>query len=79
MSNSGNSSTRRFQFIKAEKVIDVQLGYELQTGYLKGMSFLLQVNNANNAKYQEYQDRPDNITNSTKYGSTVLFGLNYKL
>lgn len=76
---NGFASTRRFQYIKAEKVIDVQLGYEIQSGYLKGTSFLVQVNNANNAKYQEYQDTPDNITNSTKYGSTVLFGLNYKL
>jgi iron complex outermembrane receptor protein len=75
----GFASTRRFQYIKAEKVIDLQLGYEFQTGYLKGASLLLQVNNANDAKYQEYQDRPDNITNTTKYGSTVLFGLNYKL
>lgn len=75
----GFASTRRFQYIKAERVIDVQLGYEFQTGFLKGTSLLLQVNNANNAKYQEYQDTPDNITNSTKYGSTVLFGLNYKL
>lgn len=76
---NGYASTRRFQYIKAEKVIDVQLGYEIQSGFLKGTSFLVQVNNANNAKYQEYQDTPDNITNSTKYGSTVLFGLNYKL
>ncbi|MCS0611488.1 TonB-dependent receptor [Massilia kyonggiensis] len=75
----GFASTRRFQYIKAERVIDLQLGYEFQQGWLKGASLLFQVNNANNAKYQEYQDRPDNITNSTKYGSTVLFGLNYKL
>jgi iron complex outermembrane receptor protein len=75
----GFASTRRFQFIKAERVVDLQLGYEFQTGTLKGASLLLQVNNANNAKYQEYQDTPDNITSTTKYGSTVLFGLNYKL
>jgi iron complex outermembrane receptor protein len=75
----GYASTRRFQYIKAERVVDFQLGYEFQTGYLKGASLLLQVNNANDAKYQEYQDRPDNITSTTKYGSTVLFGLNYKL
>lgn len=75
----GFASTRRFQYIKAERVVDLQLGYEFQSGPAKGASLLLQVNNANNAKYQEYQDRPDNITNTTKYGSTVLFGINYKL
>jgi iron complex outermembrane receptor protein len=75
----GFASTRRFQMIKAERVVDLQLGYEFQSGIAKGLSLVLQVNNVNNAKYQEYQDRPDNITNSTKYGSTVLFGLNYKL
>ncbi len=75
----GFASTRRFQYIKAEKVVDLQFGYEFQNGLAKGLSLMVQVNNANNAKYQEYQDRPDNITNSTKYGSTVLFGLNYKL
>jgi iron complex outermembrane receptor protein len=75
----GFASTRRFQYIKAEKEVDLQLGYDFQSGPLKGASLLLQVNNANNAKYQEYQDRPDNITSSVKYGSTVLLGLNYKM
>ncbi|GAB3459134.1 TonB-dependent receptor [Massilia terrae] len=75
----GYASNRRFQYIKAEKVVDLQIGYDFEAGWLKGTSLLLQVNNLTNAKYQEYQDRPDNITSSTKYGKTVLFGVNYKL
>ena len=67
------------KYIKAETIVDVQLGYEFQSGMAKGLSLLLQVNNANNAKYQEYTDPSTKlITNSNEYGKTYLFGATYK-
>ncbi len=67
------------KYIKAESIVDVQLGYEVQSGPAKGLSLLLQVNNANNAKYQEYTDPTTKlITNTNNYGKTYLFGATYK-
>jgi iron complex outermembrane recepter protein len=67
------------KYIKAESVVDLQLGYEFQTGFAKGLSLLLQINNAGNAKYEEYTDpATKQITKSDQYGKTYLFGATYK-
>ena len=67
------------KYILGESIIDVQLGYEVQSGPAKGLSLLLQVNNANNAKYQEYTDPATKlITKTDNYGKTYLFGATYK-
>jgi len=67
------------KYIKGESIVDVQLGYEFQEGPVKGLSLLLQVNNANNAKYQEYTDPVTKLISKTDiYGKTYLFGANYK-
>jgi iron complex outermembrane receptor protein len=67
------------KYIKAESLVDVQVGYEFQSGLAKGLSLLVQVNNATNAKYQEYTDPATKlITNSNQYGKTYLFGATYK-
>ena len=67
------------KYIKAESILDVQLGYEFQSGVAKGLSLLFQVNNANNAAYQEYTDPSTKlITNTLYYGKTYLLGANYK-
>lgn len=70
---------KEYTFIKGEEVIDLQLGYEFQSGPLKGLSMLFQANNVNNAKFQRYLDDPKVITSKDIYGRTYLFGLNYKL
>lgn len=75
----GYASNRYFQYIRGERIIDMQVGYEIQHGAAKGLSVLLQVDNVGNEKYREYKDTPDNITNSTEYGATVLLGLNYRM
>jgi iron complex outermembrane receptor protein len=66
-------------YIKGEPVAAYQLGYDITSGALNGLSFLLQVNNANNAPYIEYKGTPDNVTKEQRFGRQVLFGLNYKL
>jgi iron complex outermembrane receptor protein len=65
-------------FIKAERIVDAQLGYEFQSGMLKNLSILLQANNLNNAPYVEF-DPSKSSEHRTVYGKTYLFGLSYKL
>lgn len=69
---------RQLTFIKAETVVDLQLGYEFQTGQFKGLSVLFQGNNLTNSQFQRYSNTPDNIVEKVKYGKTYLLGLTYK-
>lgn len=66
-------------YIAAERIVDLQLGYEFQDGPLKNLSFSLSVNNLTDATFQRYRKTKDNIIEEVKYGKTVLFGVNYKL
>jgi iron complex outermembrane recepter protein len=76
---TGFGADREFTFVKPERIIDLQLGYEFSGGFAKGLSLLLQVNNVTNEPYQEfYNNDPTQVRQITKYGRTVLFGANYK-
>jgi iron complex outermembrane recepter protein len=73
----GFGADREYKFAAKETVTDLQLGYEVQSGPIKGLNFLLQVNNVTNEPYREL----DNAGNQTKldtYGRTYLFGVTYK-
>ena len=74
----GFGGGREYTYIKAEKIVDLQAGYEFQSGPAKGLSLLAQVYNANNAAYQRYQGTPDNVIDTVRYGKTVLLGATYK-
>jgi iron complex outermembrane receptor protein len=74
----GFGGSREYTYIKAESIIDMQAGYEFQSGSAKGLTLLAQVYNANNAAYQQYQGNPNNIINTVRYGKTVLLGATYK-
>jgi iron complex outermembrane receptor protein len=76
---STNTGDRQLTYIKGEKVLDLQLGYEIQAGPMKGLSFLLEMNNVNDAHFIRYRKVKSNVIEDTRYGRTVLFGLNYKL
>lgn len=71
-------SDSQFTFIKAETIIGAQAGYEFQSGWLKGLSVLLQGHNLSNAPFQEYTTDRNVITNKVVYGKTYRLGLNYK-
>jgi iron complex outermembrane receptor protein len=73
----GFGADREYKFAKAETVTDLQLGYEVQSGPIKGLNFLLQVNNVTNEPYTEV-DGSGNVTKLDKYGKTYLFGVTYK-
>ena len=70
---------RQLTFIKGETIVDFQVGYELQSGFLKGLSVLFQANNLGNAEFKRYKEVPSNVIETVKYGKTYLMGINYKL
>ncbi|MBN8213904.1 MAG: TonB-dependent receptor [Xanthomonadales bacterium] len=62
-----------------ESVTDVQLGYTLQSGPMKDLSFLLQVNNLENEPFSSsYDGRSDRPRQYFEYGRTYLLGVNYR-
>ncbi len=75
---TGFGANREFRFIKAERVTDLQVGYAVEDGALKGLSVLLQVNNLKNTPYQTYDGTPNKPNQITYYGRTTLLGVNYK-
>ena len=79
---SGLHNAREFSEVLAERQVDLQLGYEFQTGSLKGVSLLLQVNNLSNAPYVTRQGNGLGDSIATErydtYGRQTLLGVNYK-
>jgi iron complex outermembrane receptor protein len=69
---------RALTYVRGESVTDLQAGYEFNTGYLKGLSVLLQANNINNTEFEQYNPKTGETTQKTAYGKTYLMGLNYK-
>ena len=66
-------------FFDGESVTDLQLGYTFQSGPMKDLSLLLQVNNIENepfrSNYDQMDDRPRQFF---EYGRSYLFGVNYR-
>jgi len=65
-------------YIKGETIIDLQAAYEFQSGWLKGVAILGQVNNTGSTPFQEYTESPNVITNKVASGRTYQVGLNYR-
>ena len=76
---SDYSGARELTYFQGEKVIDLQLSYEFQTGSLKGLSVLAQMTNVNDAPYMRYRKTKDNVIEDKRFGRNVMIGLNYKL
>jgi len=74
-----NTGDRQLTFIEGTKVLDLQFGYEIQTGPMKNLSFLLQMNNMSNSRFKRYRDKKDNVIEDRPLGRTILFGVNYKM
>ena len=76
---SDYSGARELTYFQGEKVVDLQLGYEFQTGSMKGLSLLVQMTNVNDAPYMRYRKTKDNVIEDKRFGRNVMIGLNYKL
>jgi TonB-dependent receptor len=73
----GIGGAQELTFVKADSVVDLQLGYDFAS--IKGLSVLFQVNNLTDTAFQTYSGSPDRPRGYQKYGRQMLFGLNYKL
>ncbi len=69
---------RRLTFIKGEAIMDAQIGYEFQSGFLKGLAIRGEVSNAGNEPFIRYRDTPLNEVENKKDGKFYQVGLNYK-
>jgi len=65
-------------FIKPQRWLSAQVGYEVQTGWLKGLGLRLEGNNLNKPVYQE-ANYAGSITNTNKTGASVDLRVSYKL
>jgi TonB-dependent receptor len=72
------NGNRTLRYVVGEDVVDAQIGYSFNSGSLKGLGLLLQVNNLGDAAYQTYAGTKDRPLEYTKWGRTVLLGANYK-
>ena len=73
----GGDRTRRT--FEGETVTDLQLGYSFQSGALKNLSLLLQVNNLENEPFRSSFNGDDTRPREYfEYGRTYLFGVNYR-
>ena len=79
---NGLHNAREFSNIEAERQVDAQIGYEFQTGSLKGLSVLLQANNLTNAPYVTTQGNGFGdvvaVERYDTYGRQLLLGVTYK-
>lgn len=73
----GGDRTRRT--FEGETVTDLQMGYSFQSGALKNLSFLLQVNNLENEPFRSsFNGNNAQPREYFEYGRTYLFGVNYR-
>ncbi len=73
------ANDRAFRYIKGDQITDLQTGYEFQSGRMKGLAVLLQVNNVSNAPYIAYATSEARVQDYQLYGRQFLLGVNYKL
>ncbi|MBZ2209222.1 TonB-dependent receptor [Massilia soli] len=69
---------QQLTFIKGETIVDLQASYEIQSGWLKGVSLFAQAQNWNNAPFLEFTTDENNPSNRVDYGRTYHFGASYK-
>ncbi len=66
-------------FFEGESVQDLQLGYQIQSGALKNLSFLFQVSNLGDEPFRSnFDDIEDRPRQYFEYGRNYLLGMNYR-
>ena len=69
---------RRLTYIKGETITDAQIGYEFQSGFLKGLAIRAEISNAENTPFVRYRDDITNEIENKRDGKFYQLGLNYK-
>ena len=66
------------QYIQAQRWVSAQIGYEIQTGTMKGLSLRFEGNNLNHPYYQ-LNNGDGSVNTRTQTGATYFLSLNYKM
>ncbi len=66
------------EYIQAQRWISAQIGYEIQTGAMKGLSLRFEGNNINRPYYQ-INNGDGSVNTRTQTGATYFLSLNYKM
>jgi iron complex outermembrane recepter protein len=64
--------------IKAQSWVSAQVGYDVQSGYLKGLGIRLEGNNLNDPTYVQLKS-DGSVDSTNKTGHTLILKVNYKL
>lgn len=72
------AGNRTLRYVEGEEIIDAQIGYTFESGPMKGLGILFQVNNVTDADYKTYAGTKDRPLETIKWGRSYLLGANYK-
>lgn len=76
---AGLSATPTYRTAKAEAILDAQIGYEFQHGFLQGFSILAQVKNLTDRPFVTYQNNdPRQVIDYQRYGRDYYVGATYR-
>ncbi|MGR6329347.1 TonB-dependent receptor [Sphingomonas sp. XXL09] len=76
---AGLSASPTYRTAKSEGILDAQIGYEFQSGFLKGFSILAQGKNLTDRPFITYQNNdPRQVIDYQRYGRDYYIGISYK-
>ncbi|MCU6452787.1 TonB-dependent receptor [Sphingomonas sp. A2-49] len=76
---AGLSANPTYRTAKSEGILDAQIGYEFQEGFLQGFSILAQAKNLTDRPFITYQnDDPRQVIDYQRYGRDYYIGITYK-
>ena len=76
---SGISASRIEQTIQGGSTYDAQVSYSIDSGSLKGLTFIVQGSNLSNKTFITYQnDDPRQVLTWERYGRRYDIGVSYK-
>lgn len=66
------------RYIEGSSWVSAQVGYEFQTGMMKGLGFRVEGNNLNSPVYRQLDSKGKEVS-SSQTGRTIMFKLSYKM
>jgi iron complex outermembrane recepter protein len=76
---AGLSANPEFRRAKSEAIVDAQIGYEFQSGPLKGLAILLEGKNLTDRPFITFENNdPRRVRDYQRYGRDYYLGVSYK-
>jgi iron complex outermembrane receptor protein len=76
---SGVGTDRIQRLAKSETIVDAQIGYEFQSGALRGLGLQLQAQNLTDEPFSTYDPADERLTiDYQRYGTRYLLGASYR-